>query len=43
MADGDVVTIHVADAAHIDEETAVERAKAIMIELTEGRPVVATE
>lgn len=32
--DGDVVTVHVADAAHSDEETAVERAKAIMIELT---------
>ncbi|ULJ72580.1 YjbH domain-containing protein [Rhizobium gallicum] len=32
--DGDAVTVHVADAAYIDEEAAVERARAIMVQLT---------
>ncbi|ACE92273.1 hypothetical protein RHECIAT_CH0003325 [Rhizobium etli CIAT 652] len=36
--DGDAVTVHVADAAYIDEETAVERARAIMVQLTAFGP-----
>jgi hypothetical protein len=31
---GDAVTVHVADADDIDEEAAVERARAIMVQLT---------
>lgn len=32
--DGDAVTVHVADGAYLNEETAVERALAILIQLT---------
>jgi len=32
--DGDAVTVHVADGAYLDEETAVERARAILVQLT---------
>jgi len=33
--DGDAVTVHVAaDGANVDEDTAVERARAIMVQLT---------
>ncbi|QKK26894.1 hypothetical protein [Rhizobium hidalgonense] len=32
--DGDAVTVHVADGAYLDEEAAVERARAILVELT---------
>lgn len=32
--DGDAVTVHVAAGGHLDEETAVERARAILVELT---------
>ncbi|MBB3447074.1 MULTISPECIES: hypothetical protein [unclassified Rhizobium] len=32
--DGDAVTVYVADAAYIDEHTAVDRAREIMIGLT---------
>jgi len=31
---GDAVTVHVADGAYLDEEAAVERARAILVELT---------
>jgi len=32
--DGDAVTVHVANAAYLDEETAVEHARAILVQLT---------
>jgi len=32
--DGDAVTVHVADGAYRDEETAVDRARAILVQLT---------
>ncbi|MBB3644382.1 hypothetical protein FHX14_000541 [Rhizobium sp. BK619] len=32
--DGEAVTVHVADGAYVDEGVAVERARAIMVQLT---------